>query len=81
MATSPSRRSRRDPVTSSPGRDLPPFADESELGPELDDVPVEEEEGEGEELFGDNLERYVLTGSCIGTGTKCIYCNTINYWR
>ena len=56
-ATSPSRpRSQRgrDPVTSSPGRDLPPFEDDSEL---LRDGQVEEE-GEGEELFGDNLERY-----------------------
>ena len=58
-ATSPARPSRRrirgerDPVTSSPGRDLPPFEDESEL---LGDVP-DEEEGEGEELFGDQLER------------------------
>ena len=52
MPTSPaSRPARRDPVTSSPGRDLPPFEDESEMG----DQPEEEEEGE--ELFGDNLER------------------------
>ena len=53
-----SRRSRRssrgDPITSSPGRDLPPFEDESEL---LGDEAPAEEEGEGEELFGDNLER------------------------
>ena len=51
-ASSPPRR-RYDPLTSSPGRDLPPFADDSDLlggGPE-------EEEGEGEELFGDNMER------------------------
>ena len=61
MATSPasrsSRRSRRasrgDPVTSSPGRDLPPFEDESEMD---NQGPVEEE---GEELFGDNMERFV----------------------
>lgn len=56
-ATSPSRpRSQRsrDPVTSSPGRDLPPFEDESEL---LGEGQVEDEE-EGEELFGDQLERY-----------------------
>ncbi len=51
-----SRRSRaRDPLTSSPGRDLPPFEDESEL---LGEQRVEDE-GEGEELFGDNLERWV----------------------
>lgn len=42
-----------DPVTSSPGRDLPSFEDESDLlGNEN---PVEEEDGE--ELFGDNLEK------------------------
>jgi hypothetical protein len=46
-------------VTSSPGRDLPPFEDESELGP-VDDGAIEEE-GEGEELFGDNLERYIMS--------------------
>ncbi|EEC03693.1 MCM2 protein, putative, partial [Ixodes scapularis] len=49
-----------DPVTSSPGRDLPPFEDESELlggaGNEEDGVPHEEEEEDGEELFGDNME-------------------------
>ncbi|XP_067683029.1 DNA replication licensing factor mcm2-like [Haliotis asinina] len=55
-ATSPSRpsrgrrSSRGDPITSSPGRDLAPFEDESELG-------NAEEEEDGEELFGDNLER------------------------
>ncbi|XP_005992593.3 DNA replication licensing factor MCM2 [Latimeria chalumnae] len=56
MATSPSRSSRRgDALTSSPGRDLPPFEDESEglLGTE----GLEEEEGEGEELIGDGMER------------------------
>jgi DNA replication licensing factor MCM2 len=55
VATSPpsSRRSRRaDPVTSSPGRDLPPFQDDSELGPAV------EEEDDGEELFGDDMERW-----------------------
>ncbi|XP_010771363.1 DNA replication licensing factor MCM2 [Notothenia coriiceps] len=58
MATSPSRASRRGDMTSSPGRDLPPFEDESEglLGDEA--VPVEEEEdGDGEELIGDGMER------------------------
>ena len=57
-----SRRSRRgDPGTSSPGRgDLPPFEDESELlGEPAGNAPDEEEE-DGEELFGDNLERYEL---------------------
>lgn len=57
MVTSPSRASRHDPVTSSPGRDLPPFEDESELLGHDDEAPLEEEEVEGEELFGDNLER------------------------
>lgn len=54
VPTSP-RTGRRghDPLTSSPGRDLPPFEDESEL---LGEGMVEEE-GDGEELFGDNLER------------------------
>ena len=55
-ATSPSRgsrgrrSSRGDPLTSSPGRDLPPFEDESEM----DQNAVVED---GEELFGDNLEQ------------------------
>merc|ERR1711962_508777 len=49
----PSRRSRIDPVTSSPGRDLPPFEDEELLGEPRNE---EEEEDDGEELFGDNME-------------------------
>uniref|UniRef100_A0A669B9W3 DNA replication licensing factor MCM2 n=1 Tax=Oreochromis niloticus TaxID=8128 RepID=A0A669B9W3_ORENI len=56
MATSPSRASRRGDLTSSPGRDLPPFEDESEglLG----DGPLPgEEEEDGEELIGDGMER------------------------
>jgi len=44
-----------DPVTSSPGRDLPAFEDESHLL-DGDDVP-DEEEADGEELFGDNMEQ------------------------
>lgn len=55
-ATSPSRGSRgrrTDPLTSSPGRDLPPFEDDSEL---MGDNAGEEEE-DGEELFGDQLEQ------------------------
>uniref|UniRef100_A0A4W5RT82 DNA replication licensing factor MCM2 n=1 Tax=Hucho hucho TaxID=62062 RepID=A0A4W5RT82_9TELE len=57
MATSPSRGSRRGELTSSPGRDLPPFEDESEglLGEGT--LPGEEEEGDGEELIGDAMER------------------------
>ncbi|XP_036101241.1 DNA replication licensing factor MCM2 isoform X3 [Molossus molossus] len=57
MASSPQRSSRRtDALTSSPGRDLPPFEDESEglLGTE---APLEEEEEDGEELIGDGMER------------------------
>jgi len=42
-----------DPVTSSPGRDLPPFEDEELLGEPRNE---EEEEDDGEELFGDNME-------------------------
>eukprot|EP00096_Caligus_rogercresseyi_P010202 TRINITY_DN362_c0_g1_i5.p1 TRINITY_DN362_c0_g1~~TRINITY_DN362_c0_g1_i5.p1 ORF type:complete len:907 (-),score=296.92 TRINITY_DN362_c0_g1_i5:299-3019(-) len=57
-----SRRMRRvsgiDPVTSSPGRDLPPFEDEEELlgGGGGVGTDVEEEELDGEELFGENME-------------------------
>ena len=50
----PSRRSRMDPVTSSPGRDLPPFEDEDLLGEPRNE---ELEEEDGEELFGDNMEQ------------------------
>lgn len=47
--------------TSPPGRDLPPFEDESEVlggvGNEDDDVRRDDEQEEdGEELFGDNME-------------------------
>uniref|UniRef100_A0A6I8PX94 DNA replication licensing factor MCM2 n=1 Tax=Xenopus tropicalis TaxID=8364 RepID=A0A6I8PX94_XENTR len=55
IATSPRTGSRRDALTSSPGRDLPPFEDESE-GMFGDEVPREEEE-DGEELIGDAMER------------------------
>jgi len=47
------QRGRRADMTSSPGRDLAPFEDESEL---LGYNQAEEEE-EGEELFGDQMER------------------------
>lgn len=53
-ASSPGRA--RDPLTSSPNRDLPPFEDESELLG--DDDADQEEEEEGENLFGDDIERY-----------------------
>ncbi|XP_056292902.1 DNA replication licensing factor MCM2 [Pseudoliparis swirei] len=57
-ASSPRRAPRRGELTSSPGRDLPPFEDESEglLGDALVHEE-EEEEGEGEELIGDGMER------------------------
>lgn len=58
LTSSPGRSSRRtDALTSSPGRDLPPFEDESEglLGTE---GPLDEEEEDGEELIGDGMERY-----------------------
>lgn len=59
MATSPSRASRRGDLTSSPGRDLPPFEDESEgiLGDGQLPGEEEEEEDDGEELIGDGMER------------------------
>uniref|UniRef100_A0A8D3CDY1 DNA replication licensing factor MCM2 n=1 Tax=Scophthalmus maximus TaxID=52904 RepID=A0A8D3CDY1_SCOMX len=59
MATSPSRASRRGDMTSSPGRDLPPFEDESEglLGDVTLPGEEEEEDGDGEELIGDGMER------------------------
>lgn len=51
-----SQSRRGDPLTSSPGRDLPPFEDESDLGSNRVQQDEEEEE-EGEELFGDNFEQ------------------------
>ncbi|XP_059171812.1 DNA replication licensing factor mcm2-like isoform X2 [Physella acuta] len=54
-ASSPGRAREREPLTSSPGRDLPPFEDDSELLG--DDDPDREEEEEGENLFGDEMER------------------------
>nr|XP_020139139.1 DNA replication licensing factor MCM2-like [Microcebus murinus] len=56
-ASSPGLGSRRvEALTSSPGRDLPPFEDESEglLGTQ---GPLEDEEEDGEELIGDGMER------------------------
>ena len=46
-----------DPVTSSPGRDLPPFEDEEDaaIAPDGTNMDQEEEE-EGEHLFGDDME-------------------------
>lgn len=51
---------RREAVTS-PVRDLEPFEDESDLvGVDDDGVHrYEDEEEDGEELFGDNMEAYV----------------------
>lgn len=59
MVTSPSRASRRGDLTSSPGRDLPPFEDESEgiLGESHLPGEEEEEDDDGEELIGDGMER------------------------
>lgn len=52
------RRRILDPVTSSPGRDLPPFEDEDDNnvvgGDRENDEDAEDEDGE--ELFGDNME-------------------------
>lgn len=45
---------RTDGLTSSPGRDLPPFEDETDAVLGNDDVAEEEE---GEELFGDRMEQ------------------------
>ncbi|MBN3290883.1 MCM2 factor, partial [Polypterus senegalus] len=56
IATSPTRGSRRGDLTSSPGRDLPPFEDESEGLLGADGLPDEEEE-DGEDLIGDDMER------------------------
>lgn len=68
IATSPRSGSRRgDALTSSPGRDLPPFEDESDnlLGDE--GLPVEEEDGE--ELIGDGMERFgAFLKKCICHG-------------
>lgn len=50
----PSSPHRTDGLTSSPGRDLPPFEDETDAVLGNDDV-VEEEDGE--ELFGDRMEQ------------------------
>jgi len=47
---------QRTDMTSSPGRDLAPFEDESELLGYNQDG----EEEEGEELFGDQMERLVV---------------------
>ncbi|NWI94511.1 MCM2 factor, partial [Pitta sordida] len=55
--TSPVRSSRRgDAFTSSPGRDLPPFEDESEGLLGTGGLPEEDEE-EGEDLIGEGMER------------------------
>jgi len=54
-----SRNARRgvDPVTSSPGRDLPAFENEDDLLGGMGNNDEEEEEGDGENLFGDDMER------------------------
>lgn len=42
---------------SSPGPDIEPFEDEAAL---LGDLDADMDEGEGEELFGDNMEKFVI---------------------
>ena len=54
-AETESSRRHRDPVTSSPGRDLPPFENEI-LGGGGGDEEMEDEPSDGENLFGDNME-------------------------
>ena len=61
MITSPTSRP---PFASSPsrgedGEDLPPFQDESEVDALLGNIGENEEDAEGEELFGDRMERFV----------------------
>ena len=53
-----SRNPRRgyDPVTSSPGRDLPAFENEDDLIGGMGGHDDDEEEDDGENLFGDNME-------------------------
>jgi len=54
------RRGLGSEAVTSPVRDLEDFEDETDLvqndDPASQNPPVEEEEGEGEELFGDNME-------------------------
>ena len=62
MITSPTNRP---PFVSSPsrgdeGEDLPPFQDESEVDALLGNMGENEEEDDGEELFGDRMERFAL---------------------
>ena len=53
-----SRNARRgvDPITSSPGRDLPAFENEDDLIGGTNAGYDDEEEDDGENLFGDNME-------------------------
>ena len=53
-----SRNARRgvDPITSSPGRDLPAFENEDDLLGGMGGGDEEEEEDDGENLFGDDME-------------------------
>ena len=53
-----SRNARRgvDPITSSPGRDLPAFENEDDLIGGMGGGDEEEEEDDGENLFGDDME-------------------------
>lgn len=65
VATSPARESQDDPgsrfdrtdaLTSSPARNLPPFEDESDAILGNDGSNAEEDEEEGIDLMGDNME-------------------------
>lgn len=44
----------------SPVQDFEPFEDESALFGDTSQADPIEDEGDGEELFGDNMEKYVL---------------------
>ncbi|NWU68095.1 MCM2 factor, partial [Pterocles burchelli] len=71
--TSPVRSSRRgDAPPSSPGRDLPPFEDESEGLPPTEGLPEEEEEGE--ELIGEGMERGGLEKGFLEPGLILSVC-------
>ena len=57
--SSPVRSDRQREALTSPAPDVDePFPDESDLLGDENNLPNEEEDGE--ELFGDNMEKYVL---------------------
>ena len=56
------------------GADLPPFSEDSDgLLRSEGNVIDEDEEGDGEELFGDDMERFVLR-TCRSTIFYCHKC-------